>query len=35
LSADKAHRTESSLATFDIPSNSGFTPSPRSAVMGA
>jgi hypothetical protein len=31
----KARRTESSLATFVIPGNSGFTPSPRMAWMWA
>ena len=31
----KARRTESSLATFVIPSNPGFTPSPRMALMCA
>jgi hypothetical protein len=33
--ADKARRTESSLATLVMPSNPGLTPSPRSALMCA
>lgn len=32
---DSPRRTESSLATFVIPSNSGLTPSPRSALICA